>query len=150
MTETRAWFEVHELLCRFFAAFDRADWDAMRACLADEVFTDYSSFRGTPPALVSREDYVASRRRALEMLDTQHNFSNLMVEPSERGATARCNYVVHRFAKGSRAFFHSYGAYVFEATKDGGRWRIVSIEQRHLRSDGDPSLHGGRPSVTNS
>ena len=73
------WMQVHELLCRFQSAFDEHDWDALAACLAPRVYTDYSSFRGTAPATVDRDEYVGLRRAALSTLRMQHGFSNLRV-----------------------------------------------------------------------
>ena len=57
--------QVSELVCRFQRAFDQHDWSAMRGCLDDEVFVDYSSFRGTDPARILADEYIELRRQAL-------------------------------------------------------------------------------------
>jgi 3-phenylpropionate/cinnamic acid dioxygenase small subunit len=139
--------EIEELLFRFMASFDEKDWDAMRACLADTIDCDYSSFRGTPRATITREEYVEQRKTALSLLKTQHNLSNLSISATERNAEVRCNYAILRFHPdfdGAREkHFHSYGAYRFGVVGTLDGWRIASITQTLLMSDGNPSLHPG-------
>lgn len=139
--------EVQELLFRFMRSFDDKDWEKMRNCLAQNVECDYSSFRGTPPATISRDDYVALRRSALAALRTQHNLSNISIEDSADGAEARCNYAILRFHPdfdGAREkFFHSYGQYRFGVVRSGDGWRVASIKQILLMNDGNPDLHAG-------
>jgi hypothetical protein len=139
---------ISELLARFFQAFDDKDWPMMRACLCDEVFADYSSFRGRPAATIPADRYVEQRRAALQALAMQHNFLNLRVEVDAAAgrATARCNYVIHRFLPasdgGTDDYFHSYGYYVFGFVGVAGAWKISRITQRLIRNRGNPELHG--------
>jgi 3-phenylpropionate/cinnamic acid dioxygenase small subunit len=140
---------IHDLLTHFFQAFDDQDWPLLRGCLSDQVSTDYSSFRETPPATISADQYVELRRAALRGLDTQHNFLNLRVEVDAAAGTAaaRCNYIIHRFEPSahdsSDHAFHSYGHYVFGFARANGAWRISGISQRLLWSQGNREIHGG-------
>jgi hypothetical protein len=138
---------INDLLTRFFQAFDDHDWAMLRRCLCDEIFADYSSFRGVPAAMIAADDYVAQRRTALQALRTQHNFLNLRVEPGRPGtAAARCNYIIHRFHPSfdgaNGRCFHSYGDYFFEFADAAGGWRISRITQHLLHNDGDKEIHG--------
>jgi hypothetical protein len=145
---------VSDLLARLFQAFDDKDWPMLRDCLCDDVFADYSSFRGVPPETMAADAYVEQRRTAVHTLDMQHNFSNLRVQPGADAtvATARCNYVIHRFhpsvdgrsgsPRPGDQFFHSYGHYVFGLTHAAGAWRISRITQQLLRSHGNREIHG--------
>jgi hypothetical protein len=138
---------IHDLLTRFFQAFDDKAWPALRECLCDEVFADYSSFREVQAAMIPADTYVEQRRIALQALDMQHNFLNLRVEldPAADAATARCNYIVHRFhpsLDGDDRHFHSYGHYFFAFVNVTGRWRISRITQSLLRNRGDREIHG--------
>ena len=139
---------VGDLLARFFQAFDEKDWPLMRACLCDEVFADYSSFRGQPAATLRAEVYVDQRRTALQALATQHNFLNLRVEvaPDTLSATARCNYIIHRFhpavESGNDRYFHSYGNYRFAFARPAAAWKICGITQHLLQNTGNRALHG--------
>jgi SnoaL-like domain len=140
---------VSDLLACFFQAFDDRNWPMLRDCLCDEVFTDYSSFRGLPAATISRDRYVEQRRTALQALAMQHNFLNLRVEVDAGGetATARCNFIIHRFHPSfdgiNGQYFHSYGRYVFQCDGAGGSWRIAGITQIVLGNHGNSEIHAG-------
>ena len=138
---------IEELLFRFMRAFDEKDWESMHRCLVERVYCDYSSFRGTPPSEIARDDYVMLRRTALASLKTQHNLSNLLMSGSPSEAEVKCNYTILRFAPdfdGSPdRFFHSHGQYRFKLVPIGGEWKIASIAQWLLVNEGNPALHGG-------
>ena len=146
---------LHDLVCRFQSAFDQHDWDGLSRCLGERLFTDYSSFRGTPPSTVARDDYIGLRRAALSALRMQHNFSNLRVEIDGQGDGARargfCNYAILRFGArvggGETPFFHSYGRYVFDFERSTDcNWVICGITQILLENVGDATIHeGARP-----
>jgi hypothetical protein len=137
----------NSLLCQFQEAFDLHDWDLLTSCLAEQIYTDYSSFRGTPAAWVARDSYIAMRQSALTSLRMQHNFSNLRVTLNGNTATGRCNYAIYRFPSTSTSqpdnFFHSYGHYLFDFIKEVDGWKIAGITQVLLANQGDPTLHAG-------
>lgn len=135
--------DVSALICRFQRAFDQHDWAALRACLDDEIYIDYSSFRGTEPARVPADEYVALRRSALSDLLMQHNHSNLTLSlESDDRASAACNYQIYRFERDGNRHFHSWGTYDFGLTQSSDGWKIGSITQHLIKNDGDPSIHG--------
>jgi hypothetical protein len=140
--------EIHNLLTRFFAAFDEKKWVAIRNCLCEEIFADYSAFCDVRPRVMPAAEYIEERRLMLDWLDTQHNFHNLRVnvDEIEGTATARCNYVIRRFHPGSEGnqYFHSYGYYYFDFISLHGEWRIARIKQHLLRNEGGRDVH---PSV---
>jgi len=141
-------WQIHDLLCRFQSAFDMQDWAAMRACLCDEIFVDYSSFRAEAPGAQRADDFVQRRRTALSALHMQHNFLNLQLTRQDESRVAgTCNYLIMRFAKDGQGatsgFFHSYGRYVFRFCRQPDAWRIAHIEQHLLASEGDAALHAG-------
>jgi len=135
---------IIDCIVRFANAFDRQDWNALRACLADRIETDYSQFRGTPPGVESADDYVAARRNGLAGLRTLHLLSNHEVEIS--GDLARClsAYRIYRATDvdGRERCFDSAGQYAHELARDGSAaWRITRIRQTVVRRSGDPSIH---------
>lgn len=141
---------LHDLVCRFQQSFDTKDWPLMRACLADRLWCDYSSFRAVPADWIEADRYVRQRETALSHLAMQHSFLNLRVNAAPDGAEGRCNYVIHRFhpehSTERPLFFHSYGHYRFGFARG---WRIASITQVLLKNWGDPELHGATRSVDN-
>jgi hypothetical protein len=147
---------INDLLARFFQAFDDKNWPMMRDCLCDDVFTDYSSFRDEPASTISADQYVEQRRLALQALDMQHNFLNLRVEldTAAGSATARCNYVIHRFYPSfdgiNDHYFHSYGHYFFAFASRTGTWKISRITQTLLRNHGNREIHGATRTGNNT
>lgn len=141
--------DAYELLCEFQLAFDMRDWARLESCLDERVYTDYSSFRGIPPAEVSREHYVELRRTALSRLRMQHNFSNLRVRQDASTGTmiADCNFAIFRFAEtdpvGPQDYFHSIGRYTFHLRHRAGGLCISGITQHLIASYGNPDVHPG-------
>jgi hypothetical protein len=80
--------QIRQLIARFANSFDLKAWDALRACLAEPLRTDYSDLRGSKPEIVSRERFVELRRRALDSLNTHHLAAN--PEITVEGARGRC------------------------------------------------------------
>ena len=154
MASTDDKLACNDLLCRFFQSFDDKDWTAMRACLADEVFTDYSSFRDVPAGTISGDRYVKQRQAALNSLDMQHNFLNLAIDVSGDYADARCNYIIHRFHPSfdgtNDQYFHSYGHYRLGFRRETDGWRIARITQVLLRNHGNSEIHGATRSRDNT
>ncbi|TDH39167.1 hypothetical protein E2A64_08850 [Pseudohoeflea suaedae] len=137
---------IHDLLCRFFLAFDEKDWVAMRATLADEVFIDYASSGREQPGAMTGDEFVGRRRGAVDELSKQHSFSNLLLSATDSGVHGRCNYLILRFAtasNGAADSYHSCGSYEFVFQPVDASWRISSITQKALRSWGNRDLHGG-------
>ncbi len=46
--------EILECVQAFARSFDSQDWPKLEACLSESVYTDYSTFRGTPPQRLQR------------------------------------------------------------------------------------------------
>ena len=139
---------VHEF-CR---AFDQRDWPMLLRCLATEIATDYSSFRGTPPARMTAKEFVAQRQSALARLVTQHLSLNHLVEFSGEQATCRFDFVIHRWPvdTADTRFFRTFGYYDFvlqRATSAPHGWCIASITQHALHSEGSAELHGAHRPV---
>jgi len=144
-------FAINDVLCRFFLSFDRRDWALMSNCLSSLVFIDYTSSGREKPSTMSGMDFVRRRENAVDNLAKHHSFSNLLVayEQDEDTVSARCNYLILRFADCQSAdiagdnFFHSCGDYEFLLSRADEHWKIKSITQHALQSWGNRSLHGG-------
>lgn len=147
--DMNTFFAVHTTLCRFFAAFDKKEWAAMVDCLCAEVFIDYSSSGRELPTTMRGEDFVGRRKMAIDHLDKQHSFSNLLISGhlDKKTVTASCNYLILRFDLSndnpSDNFFHSCGQYEFELSQTDMQYKISSIKQSKLQSWGNKKLHGG-------
>jgi hypothetical protein len=135
-------FKIEQVISRFATSFDLKDWDGLRDCLADPVFTDYTDLRGTPPANVSADEYVASRRHALEQAVSHHlggNYETAYVDA--RHATCRASMVIWR--KAGEEQFTTHCVYLFRLEKIGSDWKISGITQKVLWNEGNPAIHPG-------
>ena len=138
--------QIEKTLFRFMLAFDQQDWATLSDCLCDEIFCDYSSFRGISPGNLTKQQYVAERSNAFALLKTQHNLFNIIVDIQTDSARVQCNYVIYRFLlkyKGSAdQYFHSWGQYEFTLKKIAKHWKIAAITQSLLVNEGNPEIHG--------
>jgi hypothetical protein len=126
-------------------AMDAQDWRRLRACLADEIDTDYRDFRGEPPARVRADDYVAARRRGLAGLRTVHISTNHAVEIE--GDRARCvsAYRIYRVdpaAPADQDRLDTAGHYEHGLVRAPGGWRISRIVQTVVVRAGHAAVHG--------
>ncbi|MBI1772547.1 MAG: nuclear transport factor 2 family protein [Burkholderiales bacterium] len=133
---------IQNLLARFANSFDLKDWDALRACLAASVYTDYSDLRGTPPERMSNQRYAELRRIALQDLQTHHLSGNTDIELSGDAARAKVSTIIFRKnAEGQT--LHTHCLYEFGLTKANAQWLINSIVQKVFWSDGQAAIHAG-------
>jgi hypothetical protein len=140
---------VVDTLSRLCRAIDERDWRAMRLCLADTLDTDYSRFRGTPPAQLTADEFVRLRQSGLAGLHTQHLSFNHLVALEGQRAHCRCDFIIHRWPVQSddHRFFHTYGYYHYGLISTAEEsWNIDSITQFAIHSDGSPELHGAHRS----
>jgi len=142
---------VVDTVSRLCRAFDERDWIAMRSCLTDTLDTDYSRFRGTPPARLTAEEFVRLRQSGLAGLRTQHLCFNHLIAVEGRRAHCRCDFIIHRWPvqTDDNRFFHTYGYYhygLINAVEEF--WVIDSITQFAIHSDGSPELHGAHRSMS--
>jgi hypothetical protein len=142
MTDLIKEFAIRQLVSRFANSFDLKDWEALKSCLTESLYTDYSSLRGTPPETMTRDRFVELRRSALDALRTHHLLGNLETELSGAGGAARVSAVIFR-KSASGEVLNTHCIYELEVVHAAGTWRISSIIQRVLWSDGNPEIHRG-------
>ena len=135
---------VVDTIRRLARALDEHDWPAARGCLGAELDTDYSSFRGTPPARLTADEFVELRRVGLTGLVTEHLTGNHDVQIEDDRAVCRCDFVIRRWPADAtdRRFLHSYGSYLYVLRRAPEGWQVVGITQVVQRSEGDPQVHG--------
>jgi hypothetical protein len=134
---------LQNLIARFAASFDLKDWSALEACLAPQVFTDYSDLRGTPPQTLSAAEYVRLRKEALTPLTTHHLLGGLELEfPAAESAVCRASMLIWR-VQAPAGEFHTHCLYTFHAIQQAGQWKIERIVQKVLWNSGTPEIHRG-------
>jgi len=135
-------FDIQALVARFANSFDLKDWDGLQACLTEQLYTDYSDLRGTPPETVRAADYVQARRESLDNLKTHHLNGNVEIKYDDLlNATCRVSTVIWRRENDSD--FNTHCVYTFKVTKIKYDWKISAITQKVLWNEGQASIHGG-------
>lgn len=142
MPDPTAILELQNLVARFANSFDLKEWDRLGECLADTLYTDYSDLRGTPPETLSRETFVQLRRSALQDLRTHHLAGNLEIELAGTTANLKVSMVICRQSPSGETL-NTHCLYFFGAEQVEGVWRIHSIRQKVLMSEGQPGIHKG-------
>ena len=134
--------EIRRLIGRFANSFDLKAWDTLEACLAEALATDYSDLRGTPPEVVARQRFVEMRRTALDRLQTHHLSGNYEVTVDGDRGRCRASMMIWRRDDEARVL-NTHCLYDFEVSRSAVGWRISSITQKVLWSDGDWAIHSG-------
>jgi hypothetical protein len=133
---------VLNLLGRYANSFDLKRWDILQSCLADELYTDYSALRGTPPETMKASRFVELRKKALDPLKTHHQGFNPEVEITGDTGTARLSMAILR-KNDDGTIFNTHCLYELGVTRAGGQWKISSLVQKVFWSDGDSKIHQG-------
>ena len=135
-------FSIVRLVARFANCFDLKAWDELGECLCERLDTDYSDLRGTPPEILTRERFIDLRRLALQELKTHHLAGN--VDVSVRGDTGSATVSMVIFRQNADGqVLNTHCVYALGVAKEHGTWRISSIVQKVLWSDGDKMIHRG-------
>lgn len=133
---------VQQLVARFANSFDLKDWSRLSECFTDELDTDYSDLRGTPPERMGREHFVDLRRSALQSLQTHHLGGNVEISLAGDSGEARVSMMIFRRSSEGE-ILNTHCLYTFGLTRTESGWRIRSIVQKVLLRDGDPRIHTG-------
>lgn len=142
MIDTNPALALHQLVARFANSFDLKEWDSLKNCLADSVYTDYSDLRGTSPETMSSERFVDLRRTALQELRTHHLAGNMEIDVTQESGSMRVSMAIYRRDQFGQTL-NTHCLYFFGVARTADGWRINSIEQKVLISDGQTGIHTG-------
>ena len=131
-----------QLIERFAQSFDIKAWDALKNCLAKNVFTDYSALRGTPPETMTGERFVELRRQALQHLQTEHAPQKREFTIQGDNATAKVEMLITR-RNNQGEVFNTHCEYTFGLSRIDGSWLIRSIVQKVIANEGNSKIHQG-------
>jgi hypothetical protein len=132
---------VRRLIAKFANSFDVRAWDDLAECLAESVYTDYSDLRGTPPEAITKADFVAARRTALQSFATHHLIGNVEIYINGTSATSRISAVVYR-RDSAGTVFASHCMFLLGLQSRQDVWEICSIVQKILWTEGNAGIHG--------
>jgi SnoaL-like protein len=127
------------VLTRMLHALDDLDWDAVRACLADEVRTDYTELFGGEVETVPGDELVKRWQGLVPGFDaTQHMTGPCLVDDREGGLVAQTH--VRAYHRLGDAVWGVHGHYVVPLERTPAGWRIAGITLRMFHQEGDTDL----------
>ena len=136
---------IGETVARLFIGTDRRDWEAVKACLTDEVLFDMSSLSGEDPATLTAQAIVDMWEAGLRPLEAiHHQAGNFLARVDGDRATAFCygiasHYLSNPSGRNTRTFV---GSYDFSLVRLEGRWRISAFRFTLKYIDGNKNLEG--------
>jgi hypothetical protein len=127
------------VLTRMLHAIDDLDWDGVRACLADEVRTDYTELFGGEAETLSADELVKRWQGLVPGFDaTQHMTGPCLVDEGEDGLVARTH--VRAYHRIGDAVWGVHGHYAVPLERTPAGWRIAGITLRMFYQEGDRDL----------
>ena len=130
---------ISDTITQLLHAIDRQDWDGVRAVLAEEVSTDYTTLFGGSPRTQSATELIEGWRALLPGFDaTQHLTGPILADVATGTARARCAVTaVHRIG---HDHWTVSGHYEIELTRTHWSWVISTITYNHVLVLGDETL----------
>lgn len=125
---------------RMLFAIDALDWPAVRAELADEVETDYSSLFGGAPEQLKADTLVQRWQSLLPGFDATQHLTGPIVVTSAKDRTAVAETHVrgyHYIETESPSVWMVAGHYVMRLEQTPAGWRIASIRLDTYRQEGN-------------
>ena len=130
---------ISDAITTLLHAIDRREWSGVRAALADQVTTDYTSLFGGFPRTQSAAELIDGWRGLLPGFDaTQHLTGPIVADVSDDTARAHCAVTaIHRIA---RDHWTVSGHYDVELVRADRTWAIRAITFHKVFVLGDETL----------
>jgi hypothetical protein len=127
------------VLTRMLHAIDFLDWAGVRACLADEVRTDYTELFGGQAETLPADELVKRWQGLVPGFDaTQHMTGPCLVDDRDGAVVAQTH--VRAYHRIGDAVWGVHGHYVVPLERTSADWRIAGITLRMFYQEGDPDL----------
>lgn len=131
--------EIHELTARYAWSLDTGDEDAFVDCFCrdGELVWDVFEAEGRWGGAAALRAFIGYFRQRPESAGRQHHVSNLIVTPTDSGATAKSYVAVALRREPGPHQLHVMGYYEDELQREQGRWRFA---RRFIRDWNGPIL----------
>ncbi|TWF81691.1 SnoaL-like protein [Pseudonocardia hierapolitana] len=127
------------VLTRLLHAIDDVDWGEVRACLADEVRTDYTELFGGEAETLPADELVERWKGLVPGFDaTQHMTGPCLVDERDGGLVAQTH--VRAYHRIGDAVWGVHGHYVVPLERTSAGWQIAGITLRLFYQEGDRDL----------
>ncbi len=138
--------KIIDIIVGIANAMDDKNWHRLRKYLANEIYIDYSEFRGELPQKIKAEAYVQQRVEGLTGLKTLHISTNHEVAVNKDYAQCRSAYCIYRFdstCEPGQDRLDTAGNYEHDLIKVEGEWRVSAIKQTVVIISGNRRIHRG-------
>lgn len=128
---------------RYALGIDTRDWDLYRSVFVERVRFDFTAWHGGAAEELAADEWVARVRARLSGFDgTQHQMSNHIVTPHERGVTCLTYIIARHYLRidGTHHVQAIGGYYTNELITERGEWRIAQCRLSVVWTEGDRAL----------
>ncbi|BAZ69100.1 MAG: nuclear transport factor 2 family protein [Pelatocladus maniniholoensis HA4357-MV3] len=138
--------KIIDIIVGIANAMDAKNWHRLRKYLADEIYIDYSEFRGELPQQIKAEAYVQQRVEGLTGLKTLHISTNHEIAVNKDYAQCQSAYRIYRFdpnCESEQDRLDTAGNYEHQLIQVEGEWRVSAIKQTVVIISGNRRIHRG-------
>ncbi len=136
-TEAALHVEVVKTITDIAAGADRHDWRRVRAAMADEITTDYTSLFGGEPVTQKADELVKNWAAFLPGFDSTHHMitNHTVIDTDGERAIAEADFTAtHQIGE---ALWILGGRYSYRLNKSDAGWVVISITMQALWETGD-------------
>ena len=134
--------DIRSTINHLFVATDQQDWQKVEQSFAEEVVLDYSTMTGSPAAVMSPGQIVASWQGILPGFDhTHHQTGNFIIAANGNTATAFCYGTASHYLDDEGAkIWTVIGSYHFDLVKSEDAWKISKMKFNYKYQSGHTGL----------
>lgn len=137
--------QIKELRNQFALALDNKDWPLLASLLSDEVEADYSVW-GIPKARLKKLQLVDLLKHAFRRpeMQTQHIYSNFLIEISGDQANCISNFIGQHFIDGFEGGneFVLRASYTDQLVRGPSGWKIQGLKLKVFYATGNAKIVG--------
>jgi hypothetical protein len=125
---------------RIFDLTDQKDWPGVRACLADDVFVDFTSLAGGEPATITGDALTAAWTAGLHAEKASYHLcgNHRITVDGDSATVAVKGYAYNQLsARLGGAVFEVWGAYDLDFALVGDTWLCTAFRFDAWRQSGD-------------
>lgn len=135
-SDIKNWWHLQQLMTRYAAACDDANWNLYRTVFTPDAQIDYTEAYGRAGSVDEIAPWMEKIMDKTFLPSSQHMLANLQAEVDGDHATGRAYYFNPDVLveKGVRSGLINGGIYRFEARRTSGAWRLSKLKATLLWS----------------
>lgn len=131
--------KIIEIVKDIFAGADERNWTKVQNAMAQDVWFDYSSLSGNPPAMLASKQIIEAWKRFLPGFDeTRHRLFAFKVTQAKNRAVIYFEGKADHFI--DNEIWTVEGNYKVEAVKEINEWHVDKIIFNLMKQSGNMNL----------